>query len=197
MARKATVDRKTGETEVSVSIDLDGSGKATIATGVGFFDHMLNAFARHGVFDLEVSASGDLEIDEHHTVEDVAIVMGRAILAAVGERKGIVRVGTATVPLDEALASVTIDVSGRGYAVFSGQLGPARVGELDPILVPHFIETLAREGALNVHASILAGQNDHHKIEALFKALGRALDAATRIDARLGGSIPSTKGTLG
>lgn len=196
MARRATVERRTGETSVRVELALDGRGTAAVATGIGFLDHLLHAFARHGLFDLVVRAEGDLQVDEHHTVEDVAIVLGRALDEALGDRKGIRRTAHAVVPLDEALALVAVDISGRGYAVVeTGLLGP-RLGNLEADLVRHFLETLAREARLCLHARTLAGANDHHKAEALFKALARSLDAATQIDERLAEAIPSTKGTL-
>ncbi|MBI3965486.1 MAG: imidazoleglycerol-phosphate dehydratase HisB [Chloroflexi bacterium] len=195
-ARRARVKRETKETTIEVEIAIDGTGQAEVATGVGFLDHLLDGFARHGVFDLKVKAAGDLHIDEHHTVEDVAIALGRAINQALGDRRGIRRMGHAYAPLDEALALVVVDVSGRGYSVIEAEFGPHRLGQLDPDLVRHFVETVARDARCTVHASVLRGHNDHHKAEALFKALARALDQATQFDERLGGSVPSTKGTL-
>ncbi len=194
--RKGKVERATGETAVAVSIDLDGSGVAKVATGVAFLDHMLTALAKHGLFDLEAQAKGDLAVDEHHTVEDVAICLGRALNAALGERRGIVRIGHSYAPLDEALARVVVDLSGRGYCVFAASFDNPRVGQLETDMVRHFFETVAIEGRLNLHAEVLHGQNDHHKVEALFKALARALGMATRIDQRQAGSVPSTKGAL-
>ncbi|MDA8218589.1 MAG: imidazoleglycerol-phosphate dehydratase HisB [Dehalococcoidales bacterium] len=196
MARQAVVERRTGETSVRVALALDGKGQAEISTGVGFLDHMLNALARHGLFDLAVEATGDLVVDEHHTAEDVAIVLGRAFHEALGDRRGIRRMAHAIVPLDEALALVAVDIGGRSYAVFEADFAASRIGTLEADLVRHFFETLATEGRMNIHAHLLAGTNDHHKAEALFKALARALDAATRLDERLGGEVPSTKGTL-
>lgn len=194
--RTATVSRQTGETEIEISLNVDGSGQAKISTGVGFFDHMLDALARHARFDLSVQAKGDLHIDEHHTVEDVGIVLGRALAQALGDRTGITRMGHAVVPMDEALALVAVDFGGRGYFVFGGQFSTERIGQLGTSLIPHFFESLAHEGRLNLHARLLAGVDDHHRAEALFKALARALDMATRRDERLAGQVPSTKGTL-
>jgi imidazoleglycerol-phosphate dehydratase len=194
--RTATVARKTGETDIEITVNLDGSGQAEIATGVGFLDHMLHALARHARFDLQVRATGDLYIDEHHTVEDVGIVLGRALAEALGDRKGITRMGHATVPMDEALALVAIDFGGRGYFVFEGTFSTERIGQMGTSLIPHFFESLAHAGRLNLHARLLAGVDDHHRAEALFKALARALDMAVRQDDRLAGQVPSTKGTL-
>ncbi|NJN94666.1 MAG: imidazoleglycerol-phosphate dehydratase HisB [Anaerolineales bacterium] len=194
--RTATVTRKTGETDIEITLNLDGSGQADIATGVGFLDHMLHALARHARFDLKVRASGDLHIDEHHTVEDVGIVLGRALAEALGDRKGITRMGHAIVPMDEALALVAVDFGGRGYFVFDGAFSTERIGQVGTSLIPHFFESLAHEGRLNLHARLLAGADDHHRAEALFKALARAFDMAVRRDERLAGQSPSTKGTL-
>lgn len=195
-ARTATVTRKTGETDITISLDLDGTGQADINTGVGFLDHMLHALARHARFDLNVKAKGDLHIDEHHTVEDVGIVLGRALAQALGDRRGITRMGHAIVPMDEALALVAVDFGGRGYFVFDGEFNTERIGQVGTTLIPHFFESLAHEGRLNLHARLLAGVDDHHRAEALFKALARALDMAAKRDERLAGQIPSTKGTL-
>jgi imidazoleglycerol-phosphate dehydratase len=194
--RTATVTRKTGETEIEISINLDGTGQANISTGLGFLDHMLHAVARHARFDLSVQANGDLHIDEHHTVEDVGVVLGRALAQALGDRSGITRMGHAIVPMDEALALVAVDFGGRGYFVFDGRFSTGRIGQVSTTLIPHFFESVAHEGRLNVHARLLAGVDDHHRAEALFKALARALDMATRRDKRLVGQVPSTKGTL-
>ncbi|HMR64801.1 MAG TPA: imidazoleglycerol-phosphate dehydratase HisB [Anaerolineae bacterium] len=195
-ARTATVSRRTGETDIEIMLNLDGAGRAEVQTGVGFLDHMLHALARHARFDLKVQATGDLHIDEHHTVEDVGIVLGRALAQALGDRKGITRMGHAIVPMDEALALVAVDFGGRGYFVFDGQFSTERIGQVGTTLIPHFFESLAHEGKLNLHARLLAGVDDHHRAEALFKALARALDMAVRIDDRLLGRVPSTKGTL-
>ncbi len=194
--RTATIDRRTGETDVHLSLAVDGSGQAEIATGVGFLDHMLTLFARHGLFDLVVRAQGDLHVDEHHTAEDVCICLGQALDRALGERRGLVRTAHSYVPMDEALGFVAIDLGGRPYCVVDAAWATPRVGQLGTDLIAHLFESLAAHGRLNLHARVLYGRNDHHKVEALFKALGRALDAATRIDERLGGAVPSTKGTL-
>jgi imidazoleglycerol-phosphate dehydratase len=194
--RTASVSRKTGETDIELHLTLEGTGQATIQTGVGFLDHMLHALARHARFDLQVKAKGDLHIDEHHTVEDVGIVLGRALAQALGDRAGIVRMGHAIVPMDEALALVAVDFGGRGYFVFEGQFSGDRIGQMSTSLIPHFFESVAHEGRLNLHARLLAGLDDHHRAEALFKALARALDMAVQRDPRLSGQIPSTKGTL-
>jgi histidinol-phosphate aminotransferase len=193
--RQASIERRTGETHVSVGLDLDGVGKCQADTGLGFLDHMLAQIAAHGLFDLEVQARGDLEVDEHHTVEDVAIALGQAFDEALSERQGIVRMGHAYAPLDEALARVVVDLSGRPYAVIEVEFTTPRLGAVGTDLIIHFLETLAFHGRLSLHACLLQGRNDHHKAEALFKALGRALDAASRVDPRRQG-IPSTKGVL-
>ncbi|MER3467315.1 MAG: imidazoleglycerol-phosphate dehydratase HisB [Thermoflexus sp.] len=174
---------------------LDGRGEARVETGIGFLDHMLRHLAVHGLFDLEVQARGDLEVDPHHTVEDVAIVLGQALDQALGDRRGIVRMGHAWVPMDEALAFVAVDLSGRPYAVLDLTFTGPTVGTLPVSLLPHFLETLAVHARMNVHARLLSGRDDHHRAEALFKALGRALDVATQRDPRRC-DIPSTKGTL-
>jgi imidazoleglycerol-phosphate dehydratase len=194
--RAARVERKTRESTVRVELRLDGAGAAKVATGLPFFDHMLDAFARHGLFDLAVEAAGDLQVEAHHTLEDTGIALGRAVNEALGERRGIVRTGHAYVPLDEALARVVIDCGGRGYAVVDAPLAGELVGGIDADMFRHFLESFAIEARLNLHASILAGVNSHHKVEALFKALARALDAATRLDPRLGDQVPSTKGVV-
>jgi len=194
--RTATVKRETRETTVEITLALDGTGQAEIETGVGFLDHMLNHIAVHGLFDLTVKASGDLQIDPHHTVEDVALVLGQALDQALGNRGGLVRMGSAYVPMDESLAFVAVDLSGRPYCVAEMAWTGSIVGGIPVTLIPHFFESLAITARANVHARVLYGRDDHHKAEALFKALGRALDAATRQDPRRGGAVPSTKGTL-
>lgn len=194
--RRATIERVTGETNITLTLTIDGSGQADVQTGIGFLDHMLTLWARHGLFDLQVRAQGDLHIDEHHTAEDVCICLGRAIDQALGERAGIVRTAHSFVPMDEALALVAVDFGGRPYCVVQADFVTMRVGQLGTDLVAHLFESVAFNGRFNLHAQVMYGRNDHHKIEALFKAFGRALDAATRIDARLGGTIPSTKGVL-
>ncbi|MBI2953947.1 MAG: imidazoleglycerol-phosphate dehydratase HisB [Chloroflexi bacterium] len=195
-ARKASVTRETKETSVSVELDIDGVGAADVNTGVGFLDHLLAQLAKHGLFDLTVRAKGDLHIDPHHTVEDVAVTLGRAIDRALGERKGIVRMAHAVVPLDESLSFVAIDISGRGYAMVDLPLSSPGVGDLPSSLIRHFVESLALEARMNVHVRLLAGLDDHHKAEATFKALARALDEATKNDPRRIGDVPSTKGVI-
>jgi imidazoleglycerol-phosphate dehydratase len=194
--RTANIQRKTNETDVSIKLNLDGTGQNNIATGIGFLDHMLTHIAIHGLFDLIVRAKGDLSVDVHHTVEDVALTLGSAFDQALGDRKGIVRMTHAYVPMDESLAFVAVDLSGRPYCVLEAQWGNAQIGELPTSLVPHFMESFAVASRSNLHARIPYGHDDHHKAEALFKALARALDSATQIDPRRQGSIPSTKGTL-
>lgn len=193
--RKGSVTRKTGETAIDLSLVIDGSGKADIATGIGFLDHMLTLFAAHGLFDLTVHAQGDLAVDDHHTAEDVFICLGKALDEALGDRRGLVRTAHSYVPMDEALARVAIDLGGRPYCVFEAEFVTPRVGQLGTDLIFHLFESLATHGRLNLHAHVLYGRNDHHKVEGLFKALARALDAATQIDPRRQG-VPSTKGTL-
>lgn len=193
--RIASITRHTNETQITLSLNLDGSGQAEIDTGVGFFDHMLHHVAVHGLFDLRVKATGDLHIDAHHTVEDVAICLGRALDDALADRKGIVRMGTAHVPMDEALARVVIDLSGRPYAVIQADFTTPAVGTMPTSLVAHVLETIAVHGRMNLHAAVFYGRDDHHKAEALFKALGRALAAAVATDPRRG-DVASTKGTL-
>lgn len=193
--RTASVTRKTNETDISIELNLDGSGQHDIRTNIGFLDHMLTHIAVHGLFDLTVKASGDLHIDVHHTVEDVALVLGSAFDQALGNRKGIVRMGSFYAPMDETLAFVALDLSGRPYAVIEAEWGPAPVGQIPASLFPHFFESFAVTARCNLHARVLYGRDDHHKAEALFKALARALDAATKLDERRS-SVPSTKGTL-
>ncbi len=195
--RRAHLERVTRETRIAVDVDVDGSGAATIHTGVGFLDHLWDAVARHGMFDLNVTADGDLHIDSHHTAEDVAILLGRAFDQALGDRRGIVRIAHAYAPLDEALALAVVDVSGRGHGEIDAPIAEPMLGTLDSDLVRHMLVSFAVEARLTLHARILAGQNGHHRAEALYKAFARALDAATRLDARLGDAVPSTKGTLG
>jgi len=194
--RRATVSRETGETKVRLELVIDGKGKCQASTGIGMLDHLIDQIARHGLFDLGVEAKGDLELGQHHTLEDVAICLGQAFDQALGERRGIVRMGHAVVPMDEALAMVAVDISGRGYAAIEAPFEGRDISGLDTDLIRHFLETFATEAKLNLHARLLSGANDHHKVEALFKALAKALDTATRIDERLGGEVPSTKGTI-
>jgi imidazoleglycerol-phosphate dehydratase len=194
--RTASLQRKTYETEISIELNLDGTGQHNIATGIGFLDHMLSHVAIHGLFDLTVKAKGDLYIDVHHTVEDVALVLGSAFDQALADRKGIVRMSSCFVPMDETLAFVAIDLSGRPYAVIEAEWGMSPVGNIPTSLFPHFLESFAITSRSNLHARILYGRDDHHKAEALFKALARALAGATQLDPRRMGVIPSTKGSL-
>jgi imidazoleglycerol-phosphate dehydratase len=196
-ARRATVVRETKETCTEVTLDLDGSGQASAQTGLGMLDHLVEQIGKHGLFDLRVTARGDLHVDEHHTVEDVGIALGQAFDRALGERRGIVRMADATVPLDEALAAVALDLSGRAHCAVDARWTLDRIGELPASLVEHLLCSFATEAKLTLHARVLAGENDHHRAEALCKALGRALCAATRLEPRLRGEVPSTKGTIG
>ena len=195
MARVAEVERKTKETQICLSIDLDGSGESQISTGVGFFDHMLDAFARHGLFDLKVEAKGDLQIDPHHTVEDVGIVLGKALDKALGDKVGLVRYGWAVVPMDEALVLTSIDISGRGMLCYDVQIEQEKIGAMDTILISEFFEGFARTSGLTLHIKKLAGDDPHHTAEAVFKSFAKALQAATRTSERVKG-VPSTKGVL-
>ncbi len=194
--RTAKINRKTNETEIGLSLNLDGKGKYTIDTGIGFLDHVLGHVAVHGLFDLDLKARGDLQVDAHHTVEDCALVLGQAFDQALGDRAGIVRMGSAYIPMDESLAFVCIDLSGRPYSVVQAEWHGPSVGEVPTSLFPHFLESLAVAARCNLHARILYGRDDHHQAEALFKALGRALEQATRLDPRRAGNVPSTKGSL-
>ncbi|MCB9997824.1 MAG: imidazoleglycerol-phosphate dehydratase HisB [Methylobacteriaceae bacterium] len=194
--RRATVQRKTKETDISLAIALDGSGKSAISTGIGFFDHMLDQIARHGLFDLEIAAKGDLHIDDHHTVEDVGIALGQAIKQALGDRKGIRRYATAHVPMDEALTRVSLDLSGRAFLVFDTQFPTPKIGTFDTELVREFFQALAGNCGANVHVDNIRGANSHHIAESCFKALARALREAVEIDPRQSDAIPSTKGVL-
>jgi imidazoleglycerol-phosphate dehydratase len=196
VARRASLSRETRETSVSVTVDLDGKGQASVHTGVPALDHFLELFAHHGVFDLWVEAKGDLQVDEHHTVEDVAIVMGQAILRALGDKAGLRRVGWVIQPMDEALVLVAMDISGRGGFHMAGLLPPGNIGGLSTVMAKHFLLSLATEARMTLHVRVLAGEDPHHVVEAMFKGLARALDMATQIDPRLGGSVPSTKGIL-
>ncbi|KRU24622.1 imidazoleglycerol-phosphate dehydratase HisB [Clostridium sporogenes] len=191
----AKVYRKTGETEIKSEINLYGEGKYDIKTGIGFFDHMLNLMARHGLIDVKLEAKGDLQVDSHHTVEDVGIVLGESFKKALGDKKGIKRYGTSFVPMDEALASVSIDISGRPYIVCDFNFTVDKLGEMDTELVEEFLRALAFNAGITLHARVLYGKNNHHMIEAVFKALGRALRETVDIDERING-VMSTKGTL-
>lgn len=194
--RIATVARKTNETEITLTLNLDGSGHHTIQTGVGFLDHMLTHLAVHGLFDMTVQATGDLHIDTHHTIEDTGLVLGQAFAEALGDKKGIARMGHAYVPMDEALAFVAVDLSGRPYAVMQAEWHTPSIGQFPTSLVPHFFESLAVTMKANLHSRVLYGRDDHHQAEALFKALARALSTAVQIDPRRAGAVPSTKGSL-
>ena len=198
MSRSAERTRATRETDIQVRIELDGTGQSDVQTGVGFFDHMLDALARHGMFDLHVRCRGDLQIDAHHTVEDVGIVLGGAFGEALGEKRGIVRYADATVPLDEALVRAVVDISGRPFLHFAVDLpaGQSRIGDYDSALTGEFWRAFATEARLTLHLDSLRGENAHHLVEATFKAAARALDAATAIDPRRASAVPSTKGVL-
>jgi imidazoleglycerol-phosphate dehydratase len=194
-SRSARVTRATKETEISVVLSVDGTGKATIDTGVPFLDHMLDSFARHGFFDLSVQARGDLAVDQHHTVEDVGLALGQALREALGDKAGIRRFGEAACPLDEALVRVTVDLSGRPFFIYEVQIKRARVGTFDTELIHDFLLALTNQLGMNLHVDMVRGRNAHHIIEATFKALARAMDLATQVDPRVEG-ILSTKGTL-
>jgi imidazoleglycerol-phosphate dehydratase len=194
--RTADISRQTNETQIQIKLNLDGTGEHKISTGVGFLDHMLTHLAVHGLFDLTVQATGDLHIDVHHTVEDVALALGQAFDQALGDRKGIVRMGNFFTPMDETLAHVAVDLSGRPYAVIQAEWHTPYVGNIPTTLFPHFFESFAVTARCNLHARVLYGRDDHHQAEALFKAWARALDVATQLDPRRAGNVPSTKGTL-
>jgi len=195
MDRKTEISRKTSETDICLYLNVDGVGSAEVATGIGFFDHMLTLLARHGLFDLRVKASGDLNVDAHHTVEDIGIVLGQALKEVLGEKESIKRYGVSYVPMDEALAMVALDLSGRPFLVFEAQLKMDKVGEMDTELVEEFFKAVAFNSGINLHIKVFYGNNNHHIIEAIFKAFGRALDEATQRDERIKG-VMSTKGTL-
>jgi len=195
MARTATVQRETSETQISIELNVDGEGKAQISTGIGFFDHMLTLWSKHGLFDLLVRANGDLVIDGHHTVEDVGITLGQVLTKALGDKKGIRRYGTAFVPMDEALAMVSLDISGRPYLAYSAEVSAPAIGGFDSELTEEFFRAMAVHAGMTIHVRLLAGKNAHHCVEAIFKAFGRALSEAVQIDARIRG-VMSTKGVL-
>ncbi len=195
MARPARVERKTKETDISVELDLDGSGSAQVETGIPFLNHMLESFARHGLFDLKLKARGDIEVDLHHTVEDVGLTLGQAFKEALGNKQGIRRFGESSVPLDEALARVVVDLSGRPYLSYNVKIRPGRVGNFDTDLPHEFFQAFANQLGMNLHIRVSQGENPHHIIEACFKAFARAMEGATRVDPRIQG-IPSTKGSL-
>ena len=194
--RTAETSRQTNETQITIRLELDGTGQHEISTGIGFLDHMLTHLAIHGLFDLSVQARGDLEVDTHHTIEDVALVLGHAFDKALGDRKGIVRMADCFTPMDETLAHVAIDLSGRPYAVIQAVWQTPYVGNIPTTLFPHFFESFAITAHCNLHARVLHGRDDHHQAEALFKAWARALDLATQLDPRRAENIPSTKGIL-
>ena len=193
--RAATIERKTKETDISLTINLDGTGENEIATGIPFFDHMLNGFARHGLFDLKVHGPGDLEVDSHHTIEDTGIVLGQAIAAALGEKKGIKRYGSFLLPMDETLAMCAVDLSGRPYLNYQAEFTVEKLGTLDTEMIREFFYAVSYSAAMNLHLKIVDGGNNHHMAEALFKAFGKALDMATMEEPRMNG-VWSTKGSL-
>lgn len=195
MARTADYVRKTKETDISLHLNLDGTGSSSIHTGIGFFDHMLDGFARHGLFDLKVNVAGDLAVDCHHTIEDTGIVLGNAITEAVGDKKGIRRYGSCILPMDETLVLCAVDLSGRPYLVFDGEFTTDRVGYMDTEMVKEFFYAISYTAGMNLHIRVLSGGNNHHMIEAMFKAFAKALDQATVIDPRIT-DILSTKGSL-
>lgn len=195
MARNAKIARKTSETDIEIFIELDGNGDAEVDTGIGFFDHMLKSFARHGLFNLKVKVSGDLEVDCHHTIEDTGIVLGEAIKRALGDKKSIKRYGNFMLPMDETLVLCAIDLSGRPYLVFDADFKTERVGYFDTEMAKEFFYAISYQAGMNLHIKEMYGENSHHIIEAMFKAFARALDEATRFDKRVT-SVPSTKGAL-
>jgi len=195
MARTASIERVTKETRIKLTIDLDGTGQAKVCTSVPFLDHMLDLFARHGLFDLQVEASGDIDIDFHHTVEDIGIVLGQAIKEALGDKKGIRRYGQATVPMDETIASVALDLSGRPFMIYNVRLPKVKIGEFDVELAREFFQALTNNLGANLHINVMYGDNVHHILEACFKATARAMDTATQLDPRIVG-VMSTKGKL-
>ncbi len=195
MNRKAKIERKTAETEITVAIELDGSGQSEISTGIGFLDHMLTLFARHGFFDLSVNCQGDLNVDGHHSVEDIGITLGDAIREALGDKRGIVRYASRYIPMDESLAFSALDISGRPFLVYDGGAMAPMIGDYDTELTEEFLRALAFHAGITLHIRVLYGTNSHHKVEAIFKALGHALHDASRIDPAIQGVL-STKGVL-
>ena len=195
--RTSKLSRETGETQISIELNIDGQGEYEVDTGNGMFDHLLAQLSRHGLIDLNVSAKGDIQTGWHHLVEDVGIVLGRVLKEAVGDARGITRMAHSYVPLDEALALTVVDFGGRGYAVIDADIGDSDLNGLPADLIRHFLESFAREGSFNLHVRLLAGTNNHHKAEAIFKSLARSLRAALTYDERRAGDIPSTKGTIG
>jgi imidazoleglycerol-phosphate dehydratase len=197
LGRSATIKRTTKETDIEVAVDLDGKGASNVATGIGFFDHMLDLLARHSRIDIAVKAKGDLHIDHHHTTEDVGIALGQAVKKAAGDLKGITRYASVHVPMDEALTRVAVDVSGRPFLVFKAKFGRDKVGAFDTELVQEWFQAFAMNAGITLHVEVLYGSNDHHIAESCFKGLARALRAALALDPRAAGEVPSTKGTLG
>ncbi len=195
MGRTAKVERKTKETDISANVELDGAGKAEVETGMPFFNHMLDIFTRHGLFDITVKAKGDLEVDYHHTVEDVGLALGQAFKDALGDKRGIRRFGESSCPLDETLAKVVVDLSGRPYLSYNVKIRPGRVGDFDTDLPHEFFAAFANQLGMNLHIDVIRGENPHHIIEACFKAFARAMDMATQLDTRIQGVL-STKGSL-
>jgi imidazoleglycerol-phosphate dehydratase len=193
--RKAEIKRKTNETDINIQLNIDGSGKSNINTGIGFFDHMLVLFAKHSLMDIDISCNGDLFIDCHHTVEDVGIVLGQAVNKALGEKAGITRYGTCFLPMDEALAMVSLDISGRSYLVFDAEFSSPKLGDFDTEMVEDFFQAFAGSCGVTLHVKVMYGRNTHHIIESIFKAFAKAMDKATSIDSRITG-VPSTKGVL-
>ena len=193
--RTSNIDRKTNETNINLSLNLDGEGKRSVSTGIGFFDHMLDLFAKHALFDLELKASGDTNVDFHHTVEDVGICMGLAVKEALGDKAGIVRFSNVSVPMQESLANIALDISGRSALVFNAKLDSKKIGDFDSELIREFLEAFTVNAGLNLHVDVPYGENAHHIAEAIFKGLAKALDRATRIDERTD-DVPSTKGIL-
>ena len=193
--RTSNIDRNTNETNISLSLNLDGEGKRSVSTGIGFFDHMLDLLAKHALFDLEIKATGDTNVDFHHTVEDVGICMGLAVKEALGEKAGIVRFSNVSVPMQESLANVALDISGRSALVFNAKLDSKKIGDFDSELIKEFLEAFTVSAGLNLHVDVPYGENAHHIAEAIFKGIAKALDRATRIDERTD-EVPSTKGVL-
>ena len=195
MGRKSKIERKTKETVISVELELDGSGRAEIETGMPFFNHMLESFTRHGLFDIRIKAKGDIEVDYHHTVEDVGLALGEAFKDSLGDKQGIRRFGEASCPLDETLAKVVVDISGRPYLSYNVKIRPGRVGDFDTDLPHEFFAAFANQLGMNLHMDVIRGENPHHIIEACFKSFARAMDMATQLDPRIQGVL-STKGSL-
>lgn len=195
--RKATIQRTTSETDIAVTVNLDGTGSYRVSTGIGFLDHMLEQLSRHSLIDLDVAVQGDLHIDQHHTAEDSAIALGEAVARALGDRKGITRYGTAFAPMDETLTRVAIDISGRPFLVWRSEFSQPRLGEMDAELFEHWFHSFAQAAGITLHVETLYGRNNHHIVESAYKALARALRQAVEIDPRKADAVPSTKGTLG